>query len=112
MKLGSRFVLVCWADGERLPGVFVLLTLKVRRKNDFHILGGPTDETGTAVVTREDIERSVERDRETFIMDYTGLADCTGEVMARPWNREAIEAALRAYELFSPHLPYPQGYRE
>jgi hypothetical protein len=112
MKLGSRFVLVCCADGERLPEVFVSLTLKVRRKNDFHVWGGPTDETGTAVVTREDIESSVNRDRDMFIMDYTGLADCTGEVIARPCNREAIERALCAYEMFSPHLPYPEGYRE
>jgi hypothetical protein len=79
----------------------------MRHKNDFGVIAGPTDASGAVLVTRTEIERWADLDRNAFPMDYTGLGDFTGEVLVRPLNRQAIEAALHAHELFHAGVSYP-----
>jgi hypothetical protein len=111
MRLPTWLKLICRADGAPTRGMFVTVRLKMSRKNDFSVLAGPTDEHGAAVLTREEIDRSVEWDRNTFVMDYTGLGDSTGEIVISPLSRKELHRAMDAYKLFrSANPPYPPRY--
>jgi hypothetical protein len=112
MKLPTWMSIVCRADGSPIAGAYIDVTVKVRRKNDFPVLAGPTDVTGVTLVTREQIEESADWHKRAFLMDYTGLGDATGEIVVTPKNREHLDAALRAYELYHRYLPFPAGYQE
>lgn len=118
MNLPPKLVFRCYADGAGLPGAFVLLTLPTRQKNPFTIIVGPADADGVLRVTREQLETSIRRQANLFVMDYTGLNDLTGQISFRPMNEAALDAALKAYALYQPYAAkrgltlYADGYAE
>src|SRR6266542_2383502 len=112
MKIPTRIRIVCRADGEPVAGVLVQVLIKARRKNDFPVLGGPTDKTGTAIVTNEEIHESVDWHTRAFQMDYIGLSDASGHLVVSAKNRGDVQAALGGYEMFHKYLPFPAGYKE
>jgi hypothetical protein len=109
--LPERITIICRANNSLVSGVLAMLTLKAGHKNDFHILSGPTF-NGITEVTRKRIVEEVTKETELFPMDYAGLGDFTGEIVVTLMDGERLAAALRAYDLYHEHIPYPPGYRD
>src|SRR4051812_39928846 len=107
MRLPTRILVTCRANGRPCRGLLVNLTFKVVRKGDIPVLGGPTDENGIAVVTQVDIDESSNWHTNAFAMDYTGLLDFTGVVEVCPENRAYLDRRKGAYEMYHRYLPFP-----
>jgi len=90
--------------------MFFSISLKMRRKNHFAVPAGPSDGFGVVMVTHADIEHWVNWQRNTFIMDYTGLPDATGDIEVFVMNREALAGALKAYDLYRSISDFPPEY--
>jgi hypothetical protein len=112
VKLPTWIKVVCRADGTPLTGGMAQVTIRVRRKNDFTVPFGPTDDSGTALITLPEIEEWAEMERNAFPMDFTGLGDFTGELVATVKSRESLMGALGAYDMFHGSLRYPRGYAD
>lgn len=113
MKLPERIHIKVLADGRPAPGMFVCVTLRTTRKNDFGLGFGPTSEDGNLQISREDLLREAEKERRLFIMDYGHPEDdFSGEILVKPLNREALQQAIAAYDTYHQVTPYPQRYAE
>lgn len=112
VRLPTWIKAACRADGKPLEGAMLQVTIKVRRKNDFTVPFGPTDESGGALIHLRAIQDWAEIERALFPMDFTGLGDATGEFAIAAMNRESVRGALAAYEMFHQGVRYPSGYSE
>ena len=99
MKLPTYIKIYGLKDGAPCSNLFATVTLRTFHKNDFRISVGPTDQFGEMTVTREEMEQSIYWNTSTFPMDYTGIKDLTGEIVAQPKNRERLIGALAAYKM-------------
>jgi hypothetical protein len=112
-ELPDRVRATITCDGRPIPGLFVSVRIAASRKNDFSSAFGPTDATGTIAVTRSELLREAERDRQFFIMDYGHPElDYAGVIYVTPMNREALGRAVQAYHQFQAHTQYPPLYAE
>ena len=113
MTLPSRIVVRVTANGHAVGGMFICIKLKMSVRNDFDLVFGPTDDEGGIIVTRENLLSEADKDRSFFLMDYGDPEqDFTGEIIVTALNRESLERALTAYEMFSKVWKYPVGYLE
>lgn len=113
MKLPERIEIKVFADGRPAAGMFVCVTLRTTRKNDFGLGFGPTSEGGGLHISREDLLREAEKEQRLFIMDYGHPEDdFSGEIVVKPLNREALESAIAAYHTYHQVTPYPPRYAE
>lgn len=100
-------------NGRPIPGIFVRVRIATLRKNDFANAFGPSDATGTIVVTRSEILREAERDRQCAIMDFGHPElDYAGVIDVAPMNRDALGRAVEAYHQFQAYTQYPPLYAE
>lgn len=84
-------------DGKPTEAMWVTVTLRMNRKNDFRSVHGPSNASGHVAVERPVVIERAQRDRDTFPMDYGVIeSDWTGEVEMTVMNREAIEKAMEA----------------
>jgi hypothetical protein len=101
------------SSGRPVSGLFVRVRIATSRKNDFANGFGPSDAAGNISVTREDLLREAERDRNLFIMDYGHPEhDYAGCIDVTPMNREALIRALDAYHQFQVASEFPPLYPE
>ena len=112
MKLPTYIKLVCLKDGQPAGGLFATIILKTRHKNDIVMSGGPSDEQGVIFINKQQIEESARWATSTFPMDYTGLADLSGEIRVKPKDQGDIRRALRGYEMFRSSYPFPPKFAE
>jgi hypothetical protein len=112
VKLPTRFRIKCLANSKPIPGILVRLTTCVYRKNSFNTTSNPTDDNGETVITWSDIEADAVRDRNLFIMDYTGVGDFSGLVVVKALNREDLERTLVGYEHWRRHVPFRPNYAD
>jgi len=113
MRLPERLEVRVLVDGTPTVGMFVCVTIRMTRKNDFGLGFGPTNEEGELMISREDLLREAEKERRLFIMDYTHPEDdFAGEVVVTPLNREALAQAITAYDTYQQVTPYPPRYAE
>lgn len=85
--------------GKAVPTVALVLALRPRRKNDYCV--GPiiTDESGHSEFTRGACERTIDRAKEMFVMDYAGdLESCIPEVDIRLHPPDNIAGMISQYE--------------
>jgi hypothetical protein len=100
-------------DDEPVPGMFALATIEMSFKNSFNVVIGPSDAGGNAYVSREEMLKQAQSDRELFLMDYADPErDATGRIVIRLMLLPNIQGALHAYESFHLHYPYPEGYKD
>jgi hypothetical protein len=100
-------------DGRPIPGLFVRVRIATSRKNDFANAFGPSDTSGEIVVTRSQLLREAERDRQFFIMDFGHPElDYAGVIDVTPMNQEALGRAVEAYHQFQAYTEYPPLYAE
>lgn len=113
MKLPERIDVRVIADGRPVAGMFVCVTVRTTRKNDFGLGFGPTNKEGELVIWRHDLIREAEKERRLFIMDYGHPEyDFAGEVVVTPLNREALRQAITAYDTYHEVTPYPPLYAQ
>lgn len=113
MKLPEMIDIRVLADGRPAAGMFVCVTLRMTRKDDFGLGFGPTGEDGGLRVSREDLLREAEKERRLFIMDYGHPEDdFSGEILVKPLNRKALQQAIAAYDTYQLVTPYPPRYAE
>ncbi len=93
-------------------GWAVLLTFRMRRKNDFDYVAF-LDANGSAEICAETILRAFDEERNAFIMDYVDpRVGFTGEITAKVMDQEDLQDALKAFQFYRKHLVYPGGYAE
>jgi hypothetical protein len=113
LQLPNQFTITCTADGVPAAGLLALVTLRMKRKNHYNIVVGPTDSGGDFVVQKGMLEQEATKTRELFPSDYAPLTGTEsafeGVIEVQPMSVEQIGAALRAYKLFGP-TSYPTNY--
>lgn len=113
MKLPERLQVRLLADGTPVKGMFVRVTIKTTRKNDFVLGFGPSDEEGMLQISRAQLLREAEKERRLFVMDYGHPeADFAGEISVRALSREDLQRAIVAYDLYQGVSPYAPEYAE
>ncbi len=98
--------------GEPLEGAWVDVRLPMTRKNDYNLMFGPTDRTGTLAISRADLANHVHVVQLSGLMDYMGLSMWTGELMLTPFNGKAIRQAEDGHRVWARALPeaYPSDF--
>lgn len=100
-------------NGTPLPGGWVRVTLPMRTKNPFQLLFGPSSPSGSLVISRTDLLREIQKQRDLFLMDYADPAkEWSGELLLRPLNRADVQKVLKAYALYSSTGIYPPQIEE
>ena len=95
------------AKGEKTSGVSVILKFKMLQKNDFDFIVF-LDDSGKAEISRDDLLRSFDRDRNLFLMDFCDPRQVfTGQIEAWVATTDEIEGAIKSYELYKKHISYP-----
>lgn len=112
MHLPEQLSIRVLGDGRPLQGMFAVVEVDMRVKNNFYFLFGPSDSEGRIQVSREQLLQEEKKALSFALMDYRGLEGwATGRVFVRTLNRDGIDAALKAYDKFSPSYRYPDDYR-
>lgn len=101
------------SDGVPAEGVLVEAIIRVRRKNDFASIHGPSDREGRVLITKDKILHEAESDRSMFQMDYGHPEDdFAGVISLQPCGESILHRALNGYLEFSKYCPYPLGYEQ
>jgi hypothetical protein len=113
-RLPETLTVDCFVAGNPLPGAYVTVTLAALRKNPFHLVRGPADQSGRIQVTRDDLIRQAREEVHTFPMDYGDPeGDWSGRLVIELMNRADIERALSAFELWqAAGLDFPADYSD
>ncbi len=110
--LPDESIVTCKADGEPMMGLLVMVTLEMRKKNDYHVLFGPSDRQGRIQVRKSEILEKIREEQSLFPMDYEGEEFRGESLRVEPMGLRDLESALKAYEVYGPEAGYPERYRE
>jgi hypothetical protein len=112
-RLPDVLRVVLTVAGRPISGLLVRVAIAPTRKNAFVSYHGPSDETGTVIVTRNDILRKAEQTLSLGLMDYGGPeSDAAGSLHVAPLDRQAIAKALVGYEQYKRYTVFDTGYRD
>ena len=89
-----------FADGQPLPGGWVMVHLGMTKKNSHGLLAGPTDPAGRVDVPRPRIEALVDNELATSPMDYGGLEAWDGLINVEPLSREAVSGVFEGIRVW------------
>ena len=111
-ELPEQLDLAVTLDGEPFEGAWVHLRMPMERKNDYHLMVGPTDAEGALKVTRHEVKQQVRIVQSTGLMDYMGLGMWTGELVLRPFDPNAIRRAEAGERIWGAAVPdaYPWDF--
>lgn len=111
MKLPEQIEVTATVDSKPLEGVLILVTIVTTYKNDFHLLFGPTDDKGRLVITRDEMIREAQRERELFLMDYGDPEiNFAGELVISIFGREKLKNAITVYPDFKDVVEFPPDH--
>src|SRR5438309_1708314 len=103
----------CLVDGRPFIGGWIRVSLGMSRKNPFHSLHGPADGRGLVTVSGEELLRWSAATIDSALMDYANPEGAwTGELAVAPVGLASAATALKAFEQFSHHFWFPEGYRD
>ena len=98
--------------GKHLSGRAVMARFCMKVKNDYNVIGFLVEDS-TVLLTSKQLKREFDEELNCFLMDYANADSAfTGEIVARILNRKEVQKALEAYEMYSPSMPYPEGYKD
>lgn len=93
-------------------GLAVSLRFESSKKNHFYYLLF-VDRDGFADVSGDELLRTFDETRSTFIMDYDDpRLVFTGHITAKVQNNADLAGALRALNMFRGKCSFPEGYEE
>ena len=98
-------------SGAGIIDSFARVILMMSRKNHYSIWVGPSDSDGHVFVTREELFQRAREQATFFVMDSADPSETTGEFIVRPVTRDDLQAAIAAYEKFTPQFRYPPGWQ-
>jgi len=109
--IGSRITVETLLNQRPTPGLLVKIRLRMRRKNDFSMLFGPSDPSGRIIVSWSEIQSECDAEQSVAIMDYGSLQeDFTRDIELMPVSLAGVEAALAAFEMFKSAGTFRGGY--
>jgi hypothetical protein len=109
--LPKQLHVVCVVDDAPVAGAWVTATLHMNDKTDFVSFHGPADETGSVVVTGDDILAWTRRNRAFAPADYLDPEqDWSGTLTLTPLTQEAARAAIKFFKMFEDKLDYPETF--
>lgn len=99
--------------GRPAMGLAVSTSIKTIRKNPFDCIWGPSNASGVITIEGRALLQQAEAARGFFVMDYGHPeGDGAGFVELTVENLDALDGALKAYDLFSAgDFSYPPGYQ-
>ncbi|MET1011021.1 MAG: hypothetical protein ABWY83_01450 [Actinomycetota bacterium] len=89
-----------FADGQPLPGGWVMVHLGTTKGNSHGLLAGPTDTAGRVAVPRHRVEELVQNQLTTSPMDYGGLEAWDGLITVEPLTRQAVSGVFDAIRIW------------
>ena len=99
------------ASGDFKCGLAVRLKFSMSKKNDYFFTAF-LDERGKAEISKTELLRSFDADRNLFLMDYIDpRAAFTGQITAHVLNKAEITKSINARGMFKKY-PYPENYFE
>jgi hypothetical protein len=98
-------------DGQPAPGMFIKVRLRMPRKNDYHLVFGPSDAQGRITVTHDRLLAEARREAEFFLMDYGDAAEAADEVSVTPLSSDDLDRAISAHDLYAQVAAYPASWR-
>jgi hypothetical protein len=108
----SRTVIACTVDDDPLSGAYVIVTLPMWEKNQYHLLFGPSNEHGLIHVTGDELQSMAEREANAFPMDYAGFPDGwtggMGVEVVDASGLERLRSGVRTWGSGSFRPEYPQ----
>ena len=112
-QLPARIVCKLTYNGYPMSDLMVLFVFKTLRKNDYHIVAGPSDQEGHVVVEYDQIKKQANSQLESALMDFVPIEKAfSGNYSANIMSCEDIISAISAYELFKSIGWYPENYIE
>jgi hypothetical protein len=111
-NLPDHLTTIVLADGKPLPGLLILVSLEMNRKNAFNMVFGPSNKEGKIEVSKKDLEREAARNQKMFPMDYDDLSAFKDEIHVSAMSLNQVESSLAAYKLYHGCGEYPSGYGE
>jgi len=107
--LPDKFEAFCSRDGEPVRGALLSLTMRTQHKNDYDFIIGPTDTTGKAAISKDEIVRQANNQLNLALMDFSPIEKCyAGDFEVKVLSKTEIKRALEACELFGQDS-YPEG---
>jgi hypothetical protein len=101
VKIPAMLTVLALEQDTDLPleGLAIVIELFARRKNNYTIGPAISDSAGQVRFTKEECERSVNSDREMFIMDYVDdIEGCKPYLEVRLHPPDRIAQMLRQYQ--------------
>ena len=100
-----------FADDRPAPGMFVCVTIRTTRRNDYGLGIGPTDEHGELVLLRSELLCQAGSPAALRALRCGHPErDFAGEIVVRPLDRAALERADTAYRHYRQTALYSPEY--
>ena len=100
------------ANDPCAEGLAVNLRFEMSMKNDhlYTVFLGPG---GLAEISGQELLRAFDEECAFFIMDFDNpRSSFTGQISAQVLSKEELLSALKAYDMFCAHYPFPKGYEK
>jgi hypothetical protein len=89
-----------FADGQPLPGGWVMVHLGTTKRNSHGLFAGPTDTEGRVTVPRHRIQELVQDQLATSPMDYGGLEAWDGLINVEPLSLETVSGVFEGIRIW------------
>src|SRR5687768_72690 len=101
------------ANGAAARHMFVKVRVRMRRKNDYYLGFGPSDEDGQIAISQADLVSRAREELNFFVMDYAEIEkEHTGEIAVAIFEAEQIDRAIAAYDGFAKAgFAYPPDWK-
>lgn len=111
--LPEYVAVITFANGERLPGAWVMVSLGVVSKNPYHLVFGPTSAAGTLMLDRKMIVEAAAAQQYLAIMDYAPLeGGWDGVIQLDVMDGSDVARAMSGYALWGEVRSFPSNYVE
>ena len=101
------------AQGDPVEGVFLSLTVRMKKKSNYHCNSRCSDRSGRVLIAADHVASQCLDHLEAMPMDYVGLSDDTFESLrADVPPTEQVERAIRFFDKDGKFYKHYNGYRD
>jgi len=88
-------------SGKAIPNLVIFIKLFATRKNDYYFMPEFSDENGIIVITKEWLNKEINKKASLFIMDYaSSLETCYPKIELKILDDDAVKRAIKAMNLY------------
>jgi len=96
---------------KTVPDLIFQMTLFAEHKNNYSFILPKTDQKGEVVVTKEWIEKEIEKERNLFVMDYSSkLDECKKHIEIKLLNHDEIQKSIIGLNTYKNVLKIKEEY--